>query len=368
MKNLIKILGLLLVVALFIGTIFFLWGTTREEVVSYDLVVPQTETITTSTVATGNILPRDEIEVKPQISGIISEVRCEAGDMVREGDILAQVKVIPEMGQLNSAESRVNQAKISLEQKSRSYERVKRLFDNGVATLEEYEEASDYHKLAIEEMENARRNLEIVMEGAVRGSKNLSNTQIRATITGMVLDVPIKVGNSVIQANTFNDGTTIAKIADLNDMLFVGDLDESEIGKISIGCNSIITIAAVQGVELQGSIEYISPMSQNKNGVVVFPIKASIEIPDSVVLRAGYSANAEMITEQAENVLTIPERFVSFQQGKAYVEIFTTLKEGAQIFEQREVTLGLSNGVIIEVKSGITLDDKIKGAEIKEYK
>ncbi len=362
MKKYIKFAVILFFVALFVGTIVFMWKTTRPEVTTYETFTIEKDSITTSTIATGSIQPRDEVLVKPQISGIIEKVYCEAGDMVKAGDVLALVKVIPEMGALNSAESRVKSAEISLDQRKRNYDRVKGLYDKGVATLEEYENATDDHKMAIEEMQNARNNLEIVEKGTV-SNKSLGNTQIRATINGMVLDVPIKEGNSVIQANTFNDGTTIATIADLSDMLFIGNIDETEIGKINNGVKTKITVGAMQNITLDGNIEYISPKSAIDNGVTVFQIKAAVTLPDSVFIRAGYSANAEIITAEALNVDAMPERFVMFEGDKAYVEVLTSAEgeEGVQTFERKDVELGLSDGITVEIKSGLTETDKIKG-------
>ena len=364
MKKYLKLFAILFFVALFIGTMVFLWKTTRPEIISYELITFKRDTITNTTIATGSIEPRDEILVKPQISGIISEVYCEAGQMVLAGDIIASVTVIPEMGQLNSAESNVKLCKINLEQANRNFERVKKLYSKGVVTLEEFETAENNKKVAIEDMQNARNNLEIVEKGVISSSEKLSNTQIRATITGMILDVPIKVGNSVILSNTFNDGTTIATIADLNDMLFVGNIDETEIGKVKEGVAAKITIGALQDITLNADIEYVSPKSSSENGIVVFQIKAAVSIPDSLFVRAGYSANAEIITAIKNNVLAIPESAIQFKNDSTFVEILTssdTTIIGNQIFERKNIELGLSDGVLVEVISGLDGTEKIKG-------
>lgn len=362
MKKFFKIFTVLFFVVLFIGTLVFLWNKTRPKVVSYELVDLSRDTIINSIVATGNIEPRDEVLVKPQISGIISEIYCQEGQMIKEGDIIATVKVIPEMGALNSAESRVELSKINLEQAQREHDRVMKLFDTGVITADEQEKSETSVKRANEEFDNSKNNLEIVEKGMTSSSEKTSNTQIRATITGMVLDVPIKVGSSVIHSNSFNDGTTIAIIADLGDMLFVGDVDEIDIGKINEGMEAKITVGALQNISLNANLEYISPKSNVENGVIVFEIKAAVVIPDTVFIRAGYSANATITTDTKEDVLVVPERVVSFDNNKSYVEILTSTAESdEQVFERRYIELGLSNRIMVEVLSGLTGTEKLKG-------
>lgn len=363
MKKFFKVFTILFFVLLFIGTLVFLWNKTRTKVTSYELVETKRDTLMNSTIATGNIEPRDEVLIKPQISGIISEIYCEAGQMIKQGDVIATVKVIPEMSALNSAGSRVNGSIITLEQAEKDYNRVKSLHSTGVVTTEEFEQTQTSLKRAKEDLQNAKDNLEIVEKGMTSRSAKISNTQIRATVTGMVLDVPIKVGNSVIQSNTFNDGTTIATIADLSDMLFVGNVDETEVGKIKENMNAKITIGAIQDVVINANLEYISPKSILENGIIVFEIKAATVIPDSLFIRAGYSANAEIITDLKENVLAIPERVVMFKGDTSYVEVLTSLPDDieAQIFERRDVKLGLSNGVTVEIISGLEGTEKLKG-------
>ena len=235
MKKVLKIsLGVLFLLIL-CGTFAFLWYKTRPVKEVYQIVVPQTDTIEKRAVAPGKVEPRDEVLIKPQISGIISEIYKEAGEQVRQGEVIAKVKVIPEMATLNSAESRVNVARISLDQTRRDFDRVKELYGSGVISKEEFETSQTTLSKAEEEMQNAKDNLEIVQNGIASRNAELSNTQIRSTITGMILDVPVKVGNSVIQSNTFNDGTTIASIADLNDMIFRGKVDETEVGRLREG-------------------------------------------------------------------------------------------------------------------------------------
>lgn len=364
MKKVLKIFLGVLFAALLIGTFVFLWQKTRPAKVVYAIVQPKTDTLRQYVVATGKVQPRDEVEIKPQISGIISDVYKEAGEKVSQGEVIATVKVVPEMGQLSSAESRVSVAEISLAQVTREYERTKALYEKGVVSAEEAEQGRTEFEKAEEELRNARENLEIVKEGIASRFAELSNTQIRSTIDGMILDVPIKVGNSVIQANTFNDGTTIATVADMGDMLFRGNVDETDIGRLHAGMPVVLTIGAMQGTVLQATLEYISPKAADVNGIIMFEVKAAAKIPESVFVRAGYSANASIVTDSREGVLTLPESTIQFEEGKPCVYILTSPEESPeQTFEKRDVTLGLSDGVNIEIVSGVTETDKVRNLQ-----
>ena len=362
----IKRIVLLSIVGLaVVGTFVFLWKKAQPEVIEYEIVTPERGTVETKTVATGNVEPRYEILIKPQISGIISEVLKEAGQRVTEGEIIAKVKVIPEMGQLNSAESRVNVARISLEQVESTHRRDEQLFKQGILTAEEFDVSKANYRKAKEELANAQSSLEIVRDGISRNSRSSSTTQIRSTITGMILNVPIKVGNSVIQSNSFNDGTTIASVANMNDMIFRGNVDETEIGKIREGMPIKLTVGALGSRTFDAVLEYVSPKGEEKNGAIQFEIKAAVSLPDTSFVRAGYSANAEIVLERAANVLTIPESTVEFHGDTAFVQVVKQEKP-KQIFEKRQIKTGLSDGIKIEVKEGLTEKDKIRGAAISK--
>ena len=362
----IKRIVLLSVVGLaVVGTFVFLWKKAQPEVTEYEIVTPERGTVETKTVATGNVEPRYEILIKPQISGIISEVLKEAGQRVTEGEIIAKVKVIPEMGQLNSAESRVNVARISLDQVESTHHRDEQLFKQGILTAEEFDVSKANYRKAKEELANAQSSLEIVRDGISRNTRSSSTTQIRSTITGMILNVPIKVGNSVIQSNSFNDGTTIASVANMNDMIFRGNVDETEIGKIREGMPIKLTVGALGTRTFDAVLEYVSPKGEEKNGAIQFEIKAAVSLPDTSFVRAGYSANAEIVLERAENVLTIPESTVEFHGDTAFVQVVKQEKP-KQIFEKRQIKTGLSDGIKIEVKEGLTEKDKIRGAAISK--
>jgi len=350
-----------------IATFSFLWHKSYPKAKEYDLVTPKIGTIETKTVATGKIEPRDEILIKPQISGIVSEVYKEAGQMIHMNDVIASVKVIPEMGQLNAAESRVRVAEINLQQIETEYARQLELYKKGVISKEEFDASqADYNK-AVEEKNNAKDALDIVREGVSKKYAKLSNTQIRSTITGMILDVPIKAGNSVIQANTFNDGTTIASVANMNDLIFRGNIDETEVGKIKEGVPIVLTVGAINSQKFDATLEYISPKGQEQNGAVLFEIKAAIKVPDSVFIRAGYSANAEIVKSRAANVLTIPESTIEFSNDSAYVYMLKEIKP-EQKFEKKYIKVGLSDGMNVEVKEGLTANDQIRGDEKKKEK
>ena len=362
----IKRIVLLSVVGLaVVGAFVFLWKKAQPEVTEYEIVTPERGTVETKTVATGNVEPRYEILIKPQISGIISEVLKEAGQRVTEGEIIAKVKVIPEMGQLNSAESRVNVARISLDQVESTHRRDEQLFKQGILTAEEFDVSKANYRKAKEELANAQSALEIVRDGISRNTRSSSTTQIRSTITGMILNVPIKVGNSVIQSNSFNDGTTIASVANMNDMIFRGNVDETEIGKIREGMPIKLTVGALGTRTFDAVLEYVSPKGEEKNGAIQFEIKAAVSLPDTSFVRAGYSANAEIVLERAENVLTIPESTVEFHGDTAFVQVVKQEKP-KQIFEKRQIKTGLSDGIKIEVKEGLTEKDKIRGAAISK--
>ncbi len=364
MKKFLKILLAAIFVGLLLSTFVFLWRKTRPQTTTYSLVSPRTDTLRRTVVATGKVEPRDEVLIKPQISGIVAAVYKEAGQSIRQGDVIATVKVVPEMGQLSSAESRVSTAEITLSQTRREHNRTAALHDKGVVSDEEFEQSRTALAKAREELRNARENMEIVKNGITQRYKELSNTQIRSTIDGMVLDVPIKVGNSVIQANTFNDGTTVATVADMTKMQFQGKIDETDVGKLHEGMPVKLTIGALQNVELDAELEYVAPKATEDNGVIMFEVKAAVRIPEDVFVRAGYSANASIMIQNREGVLALPESTVEFEGDKTYVYFLTSDPDAdEQTFERREVAVGLSDGIDIEITEGLIEGDRIRGAK-----
>ncbi|MDR2954948.1 MAG: efflux RND transporter periplasmic adaptor subunit [Prevotella sp.] len=361
MKKILRIVLLVILGLVVLGTFYFLWQKSQPKEVVYEIVTAETGDIENTSVATGKVSPRDEILIKPQISGIVSEVLKEAGDLVKVGDVIATVKVVPDVSQLNAAESRVNVADISLKQIKAEYDRQKELFDKRIISKEEMETTEAGYKKAIEELETSKDNLDIIKTGISKKTAQYSNTQIRSTITGMILDVPIKAGNSVIQANTFNDGTTIATVADMNDMIFIGKIDETEVGRVHTGMPIKLSIGAIENQKFDANLEYIAPKGVEENGAILFEIKAAASIPDSVTVRAGYSANAEIVLAKAEKVLTVPESTIEFSNDSAYVYLLKDSTEHKQVFDKKHIKLGLSDGIKVEVKSGLATGEKIRG-------
>lgn len=364
MKKVLKILLSVLLGFAVLYTFYFLYQKSQPKKVVYESVNPEMGNIEKTSVATGNISPRDEILIKPQISGIISEVLKEAGDFVNVGDIIATVRVVPDVSQLNSAESRINVAQINLKQIKATYERQKQLYDRGVIAREEMEQAeADYNK-AREELSTAQDSRDIVVKGISAKTAQYSSTQIRSTIKGMILDVPVKVGNSVIQANTFNDGTTIATVADMSDILFIGNIDETEVGRVHLNMPVKLSVGAIEKQTFDGVLEYIAPKGVETNGAILFEIKAAASIPDSVTIRAGYSANAEIILDKVENALTVPESTITFSNDSSFVYVLKDSLSEVQEFDKRHVQLGLSDGIKVQIKSGLSLGEKIRGNEV----
>lgn len=366
MKKILKIALVVIIVGLVILTLISLFIKSKPKETKYEIVTVTKGDIQKSSVATGKVSPRDEILIKPQISGIISELHKEAGDHVKVGDIIASVQVVPDVSQLNSVESRVKVAQINLKQVEATYERQKQLYDRGIIARQEMEQSEAEYKRAKEELANAQDTKDIVIKGISKNTAKYSNTLIRSTIDGMILDVPVKVGNSVIQANTFNDGTTIATVANMADMIFIGDIDETEVGSIHVGMPMKLTIGALQDKEFNATLEYIAPKGIETNGAILFEIKGDAQIPDSVMIRAGYSANAEIILQSAKNQLIVPESAVVFSNDSAFV--YTVVDSVKNIFDKHYVKTGLSDGINVEILSGVKENDKIRGNEIIEKK
>lgn len=361
MKKFLRIAIIAIVAILFIWTFFFLYQKSQPKTTVYDTVRVSRSDLEQVTVATGKIEPRDEIEIKPQISGIIAEIYKEAGQKVKAGEILAKVKVIPEMSSLNAAQSRVRLAAISLKQAKTDYDRMKNLFDQKLVSAEEFEKADVTLKQAEEEKLAADDNLEIVKEGISKNNASLSSTFIRSTITGLILDVPVKVGNSVIMSNTFNDGTTIATVADMTNLIFKGKIDETEVGRIREGMPVKISLGALQDVPLEAKLEYISPKGEEENGANQFEIKAAVDVPDSITIRSGYSANATIVLKSVKGVLVVPESVLEFSGDTSFVNVLTD-SVPQQKFERRRVSLGMSDGISMELKQGVAEGDIVRGA------
>lgn len=322
MKKYIKYILMALVAVIFIGTFVFLYIKSQPQPEVYDEFTLQRMNIRKTTVVTGKIEPRNEVNVKPQISGIITEILKEAGETVQQGEVIAKVKVIPDMGSLSAAQSRLRLAEINRKQAQTDYDREKALFDKGLVAADEYDKIAQALRQSREEVNAAQDNLEVVRDGVSKSNASASSTLIRSTITGLILDIPVKVGNSVILANTFNDGTTIATVANMNDLIFRGNIDETEVGRLSAGMNMKITIGALQDLKFDARLEYISPKATEQNGANQFEIKAAVNLPSSSAnIRSGYSANAEIVLAEAKNVLAVPESAIEFDGDDTYVYV-----------------------------------------------
>ena len=363
MKKYIKFIVAGLIFLIFIGTFVFLWIKSQPQPVAYEEFTPKVTDLKKTTVVTGKIEPRNEVNVKPQISGIITQLMKQAGDFVQQGEVIAKVKVIPDMGQLSNAEARLRLANVNVKQSAVNYSREKVLYDKGLVSADEYDKIHQSYKQAQEEVSASEDNLEVVRDGVSKSNASASSTLIRSTITGVILNIPVKVGNSVILANTFNDGTTIASVANMNDLIFRGNIDETEVGQLVTGMPMKITIGALQNMRFEASLEYISPKAVESNGANQFEIKAAVRVMKSNQIRSGYSANAEIVLAQASHVLTIPESAIEFSGNDTYVYVIKRSGE-KKTYQRRKVSTGLSDGINIEIKSGITEKDKVRGPKV----
>lgn len=364
MKKYFKYILMALVAVIFIGTFVFLYIKSQPQPEVYDEFTLQRMDIRKTTVVTGKIEPRNEVNVKPQISGIITEILKEAGETVQEGEVIAKVKVIPDMGSLSAAQSRLRLAEINRKQAQTDYDREKTLFDKGLVAADEYDKIAQALRQAREEVDAAQDNLEVVRDGVSKSNASASSTLIRSTITGLILDIPVKVGNSVILANTFNDGTTIATVANMNDLIFRGNIDETEVGRLSTGMTMKITIGALQDLKLDARLEYIAPKATDQNGANQFEIKAAVNLPSNATnIRSGYSANAEIVLAEAKNVLAVQESAIEFDGDDTYVYVIKG--EGdKQTYERRKVQTGISDGINIEIRSGVKPNERIRGPKM----
>ena len=363
MKRYSKLIIAAIIALIFIGTFVFLWQKSQPKEVVYNEFTPKMEDIQKTTIITGKIEPRNEVNVKPQISGIITELLKEPGQTVQQGEVIAKVKVIPDMGQLSSAEARVRLSEINLKQAQVNFNREENLYNQKLVSADEYDKVKQALHQAKEEKTAAEDALQVVRDGVSKANASASSTLIRSTISGVILDIPVKVGNSVILANTFNDGTTIATVANMNDLIFRGNIDETEVGQLVSGMPMKITIGAVQDLQFDAALEYISPKAVESNGANQFEIKAAVKLAEGGKIRSGYSANAEIVLSSAEKALSIPESAIEFSGDSTFVYIIKG--EGKEkTYERTQVTTGLSDGVNIEIKKGLTLKDKVRGPEV----
>ena len=360
MKKFSKYIITALIALFVIGTFVFLFKQSRPKEVRYQELEAAVMDIQRTTVVTGKIIPRNEVNVKPQINGIIAEIYKKAGEQVQENEVIAKLKVIPDMNSLSSAQSRVRLSEINLKQAQTNYDREKTLYDKQLVSADEFEKVLQALNQAKEERSAAQDALEVIRDGVSRSNATSSSTLVRSTITGLILDVPVKVGNSVIQANTMNDGTTVATVANMNDLIFDGNVDETEVGSLHEGLPVVITIGALQNYSFDATLEYISPKAVESNGANQFEIKAAVSVTSDQMIRSGYSANAEFVLEEAKGVLSLPESALEFDGDDTYVQVLNA--DGSTT--RTKVETGLSDGVNIEIKSGVTEGTKVRGSKI----
>jgi HlyD family secretion protein len=335
--------------------LLFLYQKSQAEPAVFKTMKPTRMDIVKKAVAPGAIVPRREVTIKPRVSGVIEKLYVDAGQLVKERQLLAKIQIIPNVVALNNAESAVRSAQISFENAQSQMQRYQQLFDQKLMNETEFNQFKVGFDLKRQELETAQSNRELVKEGASKRTGKVSNL-VTSTVTGMVLDVPVKEGASVIEANNFNEGTTIASIADMGDMIFQGRVDESEVGKLSVGMPVSITVGALGEAKLEGKLEYIAPKGKEKEGTIEFEVRAAVALKQGSVLRANYSANADIILDRRPDVMAIEENVVVFEKGKTFVDVETA----PQAFSRREIKLGLSDGINVEVLSGLSADAKLK--------
>jgi len=356
MKKALTIVLAVVILGLFGGTLWYLWRKAQKPVVVYDTESPAVTDIVKKTVATGSVIPRKEVAVKPQVSGIIESIRVEPGQIVKRGDLLAVIRVVPNTAALAAAESRVNQARIKADDAAREFERQRKLAEQGVVSDKDLRAAALARDTSVEERAGAEDSLAVVRRGVAARTGNVSNTNVVATIDGTVLDVPVKEGGSVIETNTFNDGTTIASLADMSELIFEGKVDESEVGKLKPGMAIVLTIGALEPAKFDATLEYIAPKGVDENGAIQFKIRAAVKQTADALIRANYSANADIVLDRRDKVLGVKEALLQFDKDDVFVEVQTA----PQTFERRKLKTGLSDGVTIEVVEGLKPEDKLK--------
>ena len=363
MKRYSKLIIAAIIALIFIGTFVFLWQKSQPKEVVYNEFTPKMEDIQKTTIITGKIEPRNEVNIKPQISGIITDLYKEPGDYVNAGDVIAKVKVILDMGQLSSAEARVRLSEINLKQAQVNFDREENLYNMKLVSADEFDKIKQALQQAKEEKVAAIDALQVVRDGVSKSNASASSTLIRSTISGRILDIPVKVGNMVILSNNFNDGTTIASVANMNDLIFRGNIDETEVGQLVNDMPMKITIGALQDLNFEANLEYVSPKAVENNGANQFEIKAAVKLAEGCQIRSGHSANAEIVLSSVSKVLSVPESAIEFSGDSTFVYIIKG--EGKQkTYERTQVTTGLSDGVNIEIKKGLTTKDKVRGPEI----
>ena len=335
-------------------------GKTKE---LYEEVTPTAnDSIVKSTVLTGSIEPRDEILVKPNMNGIIAELNHLPGDFVQEGELIAKIQMVPDVAMVQSAASRVDAARVDLKRTEEVYKRDKSLYDQKILAKEAYETSLANYRRAKIEYSSAVEQLDLTRTGSSASTSKRNNTLVFATVTGTILEQPVKVGSRVTMANNFSEGTTVVSIADLTDLLFIGNVNESDVNNVTVGSPVTIHVGALKDKTYHAVVEYVSPKGKDTSGTILFEVKAAISGDDLSALKAGFSSNAEVEMAHKTGVLTIPEATVTYEGDKSFVFVKGSKGE----YEKKEVTLGLSDGIKVEVLSGLTGDETLRGNLMKQ--
>jgi len=363
MKKALKILLILIFVVAVIAALLYMYKTSTQENKKYETTEVIVRDISTKAVATGSVKPREVIEIKPNISGVISEIHVKEGETVEKGELIATLKVIPNMQSLNAAQQQINSAKITLSNEQIQFNRTKSLYEQGVLPKQEYDNALASYQMAQQNLKAAESDYKIARTGIAPGLEQYATIQIRATISGMILSIPVEIGNTVQEINNFSVGTTIATMANVNDMIFEGNVDEADVGKLREGMPLTVTIGALPDEEFKGILNYISPSGVDTSGIVQFEIKADVDLKKDIFLRANYSANAEVVLSEAKNVLALESAHIRYDdKGRPYVEV---LKPGTEkykdpVYQKKLLETGISDGVYTEIKSGLKKSEKVK--------
>lgn len=355
--KILKYIGIALLICGVLFAAAYFIKTNNKSAIEYETETAIITSIERKTVVTGKVIPEDEVEIKPQIQGIIETLFVEEGDLVNTGDLLARIKVVPNEQNLNAAQGRLANSKIVLKNAKIDYDRSKDLFSKGIISKQEFENSELRYSQSKQDIANATSDLQIIRSGSAGGAAS-ANTNIRATVPGTILEIPVEEGFQVIASNSFNAGTTIATIADLNKMIFEGKVDEAEVGKLKVGMPLEVNLGAIEDQSLEAKLKFIAPKGNEEQGAVQFIIEADLFLNDSIFIRAGYSANASLVLERKDSIMAIPESLLQFDREteKPYVEISL----GEQTFEKRDIEIGISDGVNVEIISGLTKEDLIK--------
>ena len=363
MKKTIKTIVWCVVGLFVVYTFYFLWKQSQPEPEVYELITPQKRNICKSTVATGALSPRKQVDVKPQITGIITKVLVKPGQQVKVGQELVHIRVIPDMNQLNNAQTAIESAKRDLHEQQREWDRTKRLYEKGVVSTEEYQQAETRLKNAREKLAAAEAQFEVVTKGASKRSGNINTTIVSSPMEGMVLSVAVKEGSSVSATSAFSNGTTICTVADMSDVLFKGNIDETEVAQLRVGMPTTLVLGAMQDIKVPAQLEYIAPEGVAKNGITQFEVWAAAKIPENVTIRSGYSVNANIVTEEHKDVLSVEEVGVTFDGDSAYVyRLSSNPKDStSQKWDRVPVQIGISDGIHVEITKGVNANDYLRG-------